>query len=69
MTGDDRVESLEVKCAHLEHALQNLSDVVYRQQRELDQALAMTRALASRFNEFSAAGGEAPEPDEQPPHY
>lgn len=69
MAGEDRVEAVEVKCAHLEHALQSLSDVVYRQQRELDRVLAMTRALASRLEDLSASSGEAAQPDETPPHY
>jgi len=69
MSNDARLENLEVKCAHLETALESLSDVVYRQQQALDRALAVRRALAARLDEVSGpqAGGAAG--DERPPHY
>ena len=48
----ERIDALEFKVAHLEQALQELSDVVYRQQRELD-------SLRDR-NQLLLAGGFAP---------
>ncbi len=65
----DRLETLEVKVAHLERGLQELSDVVVRQQRELEQAREHGRQIAAQL----AALREGSEPgsleDEIPPHY
>lgn len=69
MTDDARLENLEVKCAHLETALESLSDVVYRQQQALDKALAMGRALAARVDELDGRGPAGSTGDERPPHY
>jgi len=69
MNDDARLETLEIKYAHLETALESLSDVVYRQQQALDQALATGRALAERLDELSNQADSAPSEDEIPPHY
>jgi SlyX protein len=66
-TDDARIELLELKIAHLERTSQELSDVLYRQQRELD-------ALAVRVREGieqaqSAPGADAATSVEIPPHY
>ena len=69
MTDEARLENLEIKCAHLETALESLSDVLYRQQQALDQALAMGRALAARVDELDGRGSGGASEDERPPHY
>ena len=62
-------ERIESKIAYLEQALQELGDVVYRQQREIDglkQRLAMAQdQLDSLRNE----GASRTVDDERPPHY
>ena len=68
MTDDPRLESIEIKLAHLERGLQELSDVVTRQQRELELALARNQRLASRLEELEGAGASATA-FEKPPHY
>lgn len=66
----DRVEALEIKCAHLERAVQELSDVVYRQQQELDRVLRRSEDLASQVEALEAAAQPAGGPrTEIPPHY
>lgn len=61
-----RIEALEVKIAHLEHALQQLSDVLYRQQQELDaQRLRLQRLLERPAD----AVGTSAQTVEIPPHY
>jgi SlyX protein len=66
----DRLESLEIKCAHLEKAVQELSDVVYRQQQELDRVLRRSEDLASQVEALEAAAQPAAGPRaEIPPHY
>jgi uncharacterized coiled-coil protein SlyX len=65
---DARIETLEIKVAHLERALQELSDVLYRQQQRLDAHDARYQQLIDRVEAAEPAAG----PDakfEIPPHY
>ena len=68
VTDVQRVEAIEFKLAHLERALQELSDVVYRQQREIDAALELNRNLRRQVDELES---RTPDPGavEIPPHY
>lgn len=70
MNDSTRLESLEIKCAHLERAVQELSDVVYRQQQQLDRALLLNQDLARQIEALEATteGGGGPR-TEIPPHY
>jgi SlyX protein len=65
---ENRVEQLEFKVAHLEKAVQDLSDVLYRQQRELDALRERNRELAVQVQELGDRGAD-PNPVEIPPHY
>jgi SlyX protein len=65
---EDRVERLEFKIAHLEKAVQELSDVVYRQQRELDALRERGRALLEQVQQLEDRGAD-PNRVEIPPHY
>jgi SlyX protein len=65
---ESRLETLEVKIAHLEHALQELSDVVYRQRQQLDAQEARYQRLLERVE----AADRQPAADSQfeiPPHF
>jgi len=68
MTGNARVETIEFKLAHLERALQELSDVVYRQQREIQSALELNLALRRQLEELESRAAD-PGAVEVPPHY
>ena len=61
------LELIQVKIAFLERANADLSDVVFRQQRELEAMSLRLEALAQRL----AAQDEARQipGDERPPHY
>jgi SlyX protein len=63
-----RLDAVEIKLAHLERALTEISDVVVRQQKELEMALARHQRLSDQLAmiECDTAGTEA---DEKPPHY
>jgi uncharacterized coiled-coil protein SlyX len=68
VTHDVRIETLEIKVAHLERALQELSDVLYRQQQRLDAQDARHQRLMDRVESADQPAG----PDakfEVPPHY
>jgi uncharacterized coiled-coil protein SlyX len=65
---ESRLETLEVKIAHLERALQELSDVVYRQRLQLDAQDARYQRLLERVE----AAERQPDADSQfeiPPHF
>jgi uncharacterized coiled-coil protein SlyX len=66
--GAERLETVEFKLAHLERAVQELSDVVYRQQQQLDAALAMNQRLRQQLQEIEGRASDA-SPVEIPPHY
>lgn len=68
MDETNRIEALEFKVAHLERALQQLSDVMYRQQREIDGMLELNRQLRSQLEQLEARGADA-NSVEIPPHY
>ena len=63
------IERLELKIAYLEHANNQLSDVVYRQQNELDELRTRLTTLAHRLEESSMAQRPYTEEEERPPHY
>lgn len=64
----EALEQIQSKIAFLERANTELSDVVFRQQQEI-------QALAARLKEVSArlqrvqSGDDQPTPEERPPHY
>ena len=64
----DRIDALEFKVAHLERALQELSDVLYRQQRELDALRDRNQQLVEQVQQLEERGGD-PSRVEIPPHY
>jgi uncharacterized coiled-coil protein SlyX len=68
VTGTERLDALEFKIAHLERAVQELSDVLYRQQQQLDAALAMNQRLGRQLEEIEGRTGDST-PVEIPPHY
>ena len=65
---DERLESIEFKVAHLEKALQELSDVLYRQQREIDALQVRGQQLLEQVQQLEDRGGD-PGGVEIPPHY
>ena len=62
-------ERLELKIAFLERANQELSDVVYRQQQELEDLRARLAVLATRVDAAKAGETEYTPEQERPPHY
>lgn len=69
MTASHRFETLETKCAYLEAAVQELSDVVFRQQQAIDRLLAGQQELVRRLGEVAPGAAAPAGVDERPPHY
>jgi len=65
----DQLERLEIKVAFLESANSELSDVVYRQQKELEALRERMTALVDRFEEAQSKPPEWTAEEEKPPHY
>lgn len=49
MTDESRFESVEIKIAHLEQAVQELSDVLHRQQQQIDRLSATSQQLVQQL--------------------
>jgi SlyX protein len=69
MTDAERLDTIEIKLAHLERSLQELDRTMLLQQREITALTAHNRALKERIE--SLEGGDEPGPTEfeRPPHY
>ena len=65
----EAIERLETKIAYLERANHELSDVVYRQQREIQGLRAKFDSLVDRVSALSSPDEERTPEDERPPHY
>jgi len=66
---DQRLEQLETKVTFLERANAELSDVVFRQQRELEALRAQIVALAASIDAARSDTGVRTPEEERPPHY
>jgi uncharacterized coiled-coil protein SlyX len=66
---DETLEQIQTKIAFLERASAELSDVVFRQHKEIQALEAKLKAVSDRLS--GAQSGETPRTPEQerPPHY
>lgn len=69
MNESKRLETLEFKLAHLERGLQELSDVVVRQQQDLDRLLLRNRQLSEQLEALREQAETPKDAHEIPPHY
>ena len=65
----ESIERLELKISFLERANQELSDVVYRQQQEIEELRTKLTALAARVDSMKADETTYTLEQERPPHY
>lgn len=67
---DERLERAEEELAHLRRAVDDLSDMVARQAREIEALTRRVAMLMDRAAEAEAAvGGAVPLADQKPPHW
>lgn len=68
MDHERRFIDIEIKLTAQEDLTQQLSDLVYEQQKQLQELRALYKALAQRLSDGE---GNAPDPyaQERPPHY
>jgi SlyX protein len=65
---EERLTDIEVKLAHQEHALDEVSQVLIDQQAQLSRLEQVCRSLTERLRSISE-GVPAGERDDEPPHY
>ncbi len=65
---NDRTTELEIKVAHLEQAIQELSDTIYAQQTGIETLTRSCELLRQRMMSLETTG-EQDAGDERPPHY
>ncbi len=65
----ERLDAVEEKLAHLERAVNELSDVVARQQKDLERALDRNQHLMDKLAALESDFGPSATAHEKPPHY
>lgn len=66
---EDRLTRLEALAAELQRMVEDLSDVVARQEREIATLTRRIGLLMEREAEREAEGGAIPLADQRPPHW
>jgi SlyX protein len=67
---DERITALEETVAHLVKVVDELSEVIARQDRELERLVRRQQMLLEREAERELeTGGSAPLADQRPPHW
>jgi SlyX protein len=65
----EALEQIQSKIAFLERANTELSDVVFRQQQEIQALAARLKEVSARLQTVQSGDDEGTPQDERPPHY
>jgi SlyX protein len=66
---DETLEKIQTKIAFLERAATELSDVVFRQHKEIQALEAKLKAVMDRLSGAQSDDSPRPPEQERPPHY
>ena len=66
---DETLEQIQTKIAFLERASAELSDVVFRQHKEIQALEAKLKAVSDRLSGSQSDENPRPLEQERPPHY
>ena len=66
---EDRLVEIETRLAFQEDTLQQLNNVICRQQDQIDRLAARAEALRGQLGEIAAKLPDEEGEDEKPPHY
>ena len=66
---DEALEQIQTKIAYLERAASELSDVMFRQHREIQALEAKLNAVVDRLSATQPDEVPRPADQEKPPHY
>lgn len=65
----EKLDLVEERLAHLMRSVDDLSDIVAAQRKELDRLNRLVGLLVEREAEREALGGESPSANQRPPHW
>lgn len=66
---EKRLVDLEVKISHQDLLIEELNQVIYDQQKAIDDLQTLVNQLGKRFKEVLGTEGEDIRGHEKPPHY
>lgn len=66
---DERIINLEFKLAHQEKQLEDLSDVLYKQQQTIDNLETLLQGITKRLQDVLGHEEDDIRGHEKPPHY
>ena len=69
MSDEQRLTDLEIKIAHQDHTIEELHQVIYRQQKEIEQIEKKLSVLIQKFQEQQDGSPDIGPGDQKPPHY
>lgn len=64
-----RLTDLEIRLAHHEQMVDEMSEVMAQQQDEITRLHLLVRRLVDRLQSAESAGERSPQDDRPPPHY
>lgn len=69
MVDEERLAEIEAKLSHQELLVAEMSDVMYRQQRQIEQLEQRCENLLQRCRALEGQADQGMPRDEPPPHY
>jgi len=69
MTTEERLVDIEIKLARQDDMVDSLNQLVYQQQKKIDELEALCSALARHIKDMRDAASEPGAANERPPHY
>ena len=66
---DKKIIDLEEKFAHLDHLVESLNDVIFRQGQKIDELEEMIKHLSSKIEQLKDNTLDAKPANNPPPHY
>jgi SlyX protein len=66
---DDRLIALEIRVAHYERMIEDMSDMVARQADAIDRLTLQMRRLNDKLVEAADGWQRSPQDERPPPHY
>jgi SlyX protein len=69
MITEDRLVDIEIRVARQDDLVDTLNQMVYRQQKKIEELEALCSALARHMKDLRAADAGQGDLNEKPPHY
>ena len=66
---EERLTEIEIRLTHFEHTIDELSDVIARQDQTMDLMAQQIRRLQERLREMASGWQPSPQDEKPPPHY